>query len=451
MRQNALKYLVAFLFLSIAAVACSSSSDVAPLDEGDNTLESSAGEEVPTTVDLEAPVDPENIRQLTGTLTGLPIEGEQLTCMVANTEGDTQLTALFNGFQAQGFEFSPEAFTALTVNVHECVDPIVLSGSLIALSGGVGDAADFTSCVAARLSDEQTGDLAYTGLSALGVNFPVPEGAQEITIDAASSCIGNESLAAQFAAAREQASGFTEEVDLDCLNDGLDDEFTQAFWRGAVTQTPTTNDLEPLIEGCSSGFDSGLAQELPADFVAFSGEGALAGVDPSVRNNVYTEPPEFMLEDGVDYQAILTTTDGEILIDLYEDAAPITVNSFVALARDGFYDQTSFHRVLDGFMAQAGDPTATGSGGPGFSFDDEESGLTPINARGLLAMANSGPNTNGSQFFITLAAADWLDGLHTVFGEVLEGDDVLGQVDLRDPAAPTSRGETIISIEITEN
>ena len=132
MRQNALKHLAAFLFLSIAAVACSSSSDVAPLDEGDTTLESSAGEEVPTTVDLEAPVDPENIRQLTGTLTGLPIEGEQLTCMVTNTEGDTQLTALFNGFQAQGFEFSPEAFTALTVNVHDCVDPIVLSGTLIA-------------------------------------------------------------------------------------------------------------------------------------------------------------------------------------------------------------------------------------------------------------------------------------------------------------------------------
>ena len=371
--------------------------------------------------------------------------------MVENTDGDTQLTALFNGFQDQGFEFSPEAFTALTVNVHECVDPIVLSGTLIALSGGVGDAAAFTSCVAAELSNDQTGDLAYTGLAALGVNFPVPEGAQEITIETASNCIGEDALAAQFAAAREQASGFTEEVDLDCLTAELDESFTEAFWRGAVTLTPTTDDLEPLIEGCSSGFDSGLAQELPADFVAYAGEGALAAVDPSVRNGVYTEPPEFMLEDGVDYQAILTTTDGEILIDLYEDAAPITVNSFVALARDGFYDQTRFHRVLAGFMAQAGDPTATGAGGPGFSFDDEESGLTPIDARGLLAMANSGPDTNGSQFFITLDAANWLDGLHTVFGEVVEGDDVLGQVDLRDPELPTSRGETLISVEILEN
>ena len=102
-------------------------------------------------------------------------------------------------------------------------------------------------------------------------------------------------------------------------------------------------------------------------------------------------------------------------------------------------------------MAQGGDPTNTGSGGPGFSFDDEESALTPIDRRGLLAMANSGANTNGSQFFITFDQATHLTGLHAVFGEVLEGDDVLAQIELRDPNNPSSRGEELLSVEIVEN
>ena len=101
-------------------------------------------------------------------------------------------------------------------------------------------------------------------------------------------------------------------------------------------------------------------------------------------------------------------------------------------------------------MAQGGDPTATGSGGPGFNFDDEPAALTSIDRRGLLAMANAGPNTNGSQFFITFEPATFLDGLHAVFGEVIDGDDVLSQIDLRDPAAPTTRGESLVSVEILE-
>ena len=138
------------------------------------------------------------------------------------------------------------------------------------------------------------------------------------------------------------------------------------------------------------------------------------------------------------------------MIDLFEETAPVTVNSFVALARDGYYDGTVFHRVLEGFMAQAGDPTGTGTGGPGYSFADEDTALTAIDRRGLLAMANSGPDTNGSQFFITFEPADFLTGLHAVFGEVIDGDDVLAEVDLRDPDAPTTRGEQLLSITIVE-
>lgn len=393
---------------------------------------------------------PESVESLANSLTGVTVTDEQLDCMVANADGDTQLGAVYNGFDQPGFQLSPEGFTALTVNIHDCMNSIELAVSLIALSGGVGDTGAFTTCVDGRLANETTGDLAYTGLAALLVQFPVPEGAQEITIEAASECIDSESLTNQLSAAREQASGFADAVDRECVADGLSDDFVESFWRGAITASATSDDLEPLLAGCTTEYDSGLAQELPVDFTPFQGDGALAAVDPSVRDGLYTEPPETILEDGVDYQALFSTADGEILIDLYEETAPITVNNFVALARDGYYDQTNFHRVIDGFMAQAGDPTNTGGGGPGYSFADEESGLTPVDRRGLLAMANSGPDTNGSQFFITLDAATWLDGLHTVFGEVVEGDDVLGQIDLRDPAAPTTRGESIISVEIIE-
>ncbi len=462
MPQNALSRLFALLIVfSLAAVACSSSesSDDTSATDTDGTTETdtdtdvdgNAGDDAAESPSLDGPVDPESVRELASRLTGLTVEGEELTCLVSNADDDTALTAVFNGWQQQTFQFTPEAFTALTVNVHECVDPVVLSGSLVTLAGGGSDPGAFTGCITNELSAEQTGDLAYAGLAALQVGFAVPEGAQDATVAATSKCIGKDVLANQLASAREQQSGFEVEVDRECVIDGLDDSFSESFWEGIIRgEGDTEADIEPLLEDCTSSFDSGLPKEIPDDFAAFAGEGVLAEIDPATRNGVYSEAPPTVIEDGVDYQAIFTTTDGEILVDLYEDTAPITVNSFVALARDGYYDMTRFHRVLEGFMAQAGDPTGTGSGGPGFQFDDEESGLTPVDRRGLLAMANSGPNTNGSQFFITLDAASWLDGLHTVFGEVVEGDDVLSEVDLRNPEAPTNRGEQLISVVIVE-
>ncbi|HCR71097.1 MAG TPA: peptidylprolyl isomerase [Anaerolineae bacterium] len=141
---------------------------------------------------------------------------------------------------------------------------------------------------------------------------------------------------------------------------------------------------------------------------------------------------------------------GEFKIQLFADKAPITVNNFVFLAREGFYDGTTFHRVLDGFMAQGGDPTGTGAGGPGYSFEDEFSDLT-FDREGLLAMANSGPNTNGSQFFITYAPTPHLNNLHTIFGQVIEGMDVVNALTRRDPnTAPDFEGDAIATITITE-
>jgi cyclophilin family peptidyl-prolyl cis-trans isomerase len=125
--------------------------------------------------------------------------------------------------------------------------------------------------------------------------------------------------------------------------------------------------------------------------------------------------------------ATLETNHGSIGVKLFDEDAPKTVENFVKLARDGFYDGVVFHRVIENFMIQGGDPTGTGMGGPGYQFEDE------INARpvrrGALAMANSGPNTNGSQFFIVTAeACPWLDGLHTVFGQVTSGMDVVDAI-----------------------
>ncbi|WP_027460269.1 peptidylprolyl isomerase [Deinococcus murrayi] len=139
----------------------------------------------------------------------------------------------------------------------------------------------------------------------------------------------------------------------------------------------------------------------------------------------YKSEPEFALEDGKDYYALIDTTKGQILADLYEQETPVTVNNFVTLARNHYYDGIKFHRVIDGFMAQTGDPTGTGSGGPGYQFADEFRTDLTFDAAGILAMANSGPATNGSQFFITFAPTDFLNGRHTIFGKVVQGEDVL--------------------------
>ncbi len=141
---------------------------------------------------------------------------------------------------------------------------------------------------------------------------------------------------------------------------------------------------------------------------------------------------------------------GTFVIQLFPDKAPITVDNFVKLARQGFYDGTTFHRVLDGFMAQGGDPTGTGSGGPGYQFQNEDSDLT-FDKAGVVAMANAGRDTNGSQFFITFGPADFLNGGYTIFGQVIEGMDVVNNITRRDPdQVPDFEGDAILTVTITE-
>ena len=141
------------------------------------------------------------------------------------------------------------------------------------------------------------------------------------------------------------------------------------------------------------------------------------------------------------YTATFNTSRGEIVCELYAKDAPKTVNNFVFLAREKFYDGTVFHRVIENFMVQGGDPTGTGRGGPGYKFEDETRNSPHKHQVGSLSMANAGPNTNGSQFFITHVVTNWLDGKHTVFGKVTKGQDVVNAV---------QQGDTLNSVSISE-
>ncbi len=164
----------------------------------------------------------------------------------------------------------------------------------------------------------------------------------------------------------------------------------------------------------------------------------------------YASPPAMTIDPAKVYTATINTDKGDIVIELFADKAPHTVNNFVFLARDGFYDGVIFHRVIAHFMAQGGDPTGTGTGGPGYTFKDEFHPSLRHSGPGILSMANAGPNTNGSQFFLTHAATPWLDGKHSVFGKVTKGMDVLLAIPPRDPQNAKSPAIAIRSITITE-
>ncbi|MBI3159962.1 MAG: peptidylprolyl isomerase [Chloroflexi bacterium] len=141
------------------------------------------------------------------------------------------------------------------------------------------------------------------------------------------------------------------------------------------------------------------------------------------------------------YHAVMNTAAGDLKLRLFAAQVPKTVNNFVFLARQGFYNDTTFHRVIENFMAQGGDPTGTGRGGPGYKFEDEFDPALKHSGRGTLSMANAGPNTNGSQFFITHLDTPWLDGKHAVFGELVEGEDSLMAIE---------NGTRLISVTILE-
>lgn len=169
-----------------------------------------------------------------------------------------------------------------------------------------------------------------------------------------------------------------------------------------------------------------------------------------MAQKTYDQPPEMALKPGYEYFANVVTGSGLVKVRLFAEEAPETVNNFVFLARDGYFGGTTFHRVIKDFMVQGGDPTGTGTGGPGYRIADEFHENLKHDRPGILSMANAGPNTGGSQFFITHVATPWLDGRHAVFGEVVEGMEVVNAIPERDPQRAREPGETIERVEIEE-
>jgi len=155
----------------------------------------------------------------------------------------------------------------------------------------------------------------------------------------------------------------------------------------------------------------------------------------------WKNPPEMQIDPVKAYKAVIETNKGVIELELYPQHAPKTVNNFVFLAREGFYDNVSFHRVISDFVIQGGDPTGTGRGGPGYKFEDELKGNPLKHETGMISMANSGPDTNGSQFFITHSPQPHLNGRHTVFGKVENGQDVVNAI---------QQGDTMLNVTIHE-
>jgi cyclophilin family peptidyl-prolyl cis-trans isomerase len=165
----------------------------------------------------------------------------------------------------------------------------------------------------------------------------------------------------------------------------------------------------------------------------------------------YASPPQMTIDPKKKYTATLVTPMGNVVIELFADKAPKTVNNFVFLAREGYYDGVTFHRVIKGFMAQGGDPTGSGRGGPGYMFADEFHPQLRHNGPGILSMANAGANTNGSQFFITHGPTPHLDNKHTVFGKVVQGMDVVLKIPERDPGRAREPGLAMTRVEIAES
>ena len=179
-------------------------------------------------------------------------------------------------------------------------------------------------------------------------------------------------------------------------------------------------------------------------------ERPLADMTPETRNNYFNTPPDMVIDPTKDYQAVIRTEKGDVTIDLFEKDTPATVNNFVVLSRLGYYDDTIFFRVITDTVVQGGDPTGLGAGGPGYAFDDEIVETLSFDKPGVVAMFNNGPDTNGSQFFITLAETPWLNGKYVIFGQVIEGLDVLQQLEERDPKTATGPGVKVLRIDILE-
>ena len=403
----------------------------------------------------DAPADPATtVQGFVRSRFNIDPDVEAIGCIVAQSTEDPNLEAALQSPAVAVGEVDDTQMRALTVAMNGCVPTLSLADWAIAAIGPQGDVLETgPPCLSERFDDGATGDLTFYNFTALTYQYRLDPDGIDPLVDSLTACAPITSLSDFFASQAEQASGFETLIDRDCLNEALSPtEVSRGFWDTFVTgQNPPVSFITDYTDQCVDTSESVLAEAVPDDFVPWAGTGALASVRPSARAGIYSAPPPMTIDASGSYEAVVTTGGGEVRIRLFADTAPVTVNNFVNLARDGYFDGTVFHRVLDEFMAQGGDPTGTGTGGPGYQFEDEVDGGPALDRAGLLAMANSGPATNGSQFFITFVPTEWLTGNHTVFGEVTSGMEIVNAIERRDPASPTSRGQVIESITIIES
>jgi len=484
MTSRVRRILFTLLVLALAASACSSSGDDAAQVDADDTDTAEAsptaaaepGDSTAEPTTIPVPADDTAADAAVAGLDGdAPAEGDDadpgttaqtfvrarfnidpdpawVSCMVAQTGRDSDLEAALDSPAVALGEVDDTQLRALTFAMNGCIDTLSLADWATQAIGPQGDVEETAPPCLVERFDAEDGDTVFYNFAALTYQYRLEPDGIDGLVDALATCAPITSLSGFFANQAEQATGSVQFVDLDCLNELLSpDEVSREFWDVFVAGgVPPVDFITPFTDQCLTDPEiDERAATVPTDFVAWSGTGELAAVAPNSRAGIYDAPPPQTLDAGADYEAVLATGGGEIRIRLYADTAPVTVNNFVSLARDGYYDGTIFHRVIEDFMAQGGDPTGTGSGGPGYQFQDEFDGGPALDRKGLLAMANSGANTNGSQFFITFVPTDYLTGSHTVFGEVIEGIEIVDTIQLRDPAVP-GPAQTLDSVTIIE-
>ena len=390
--------------------------------------------------------------QIAQSLLGEPLTETDQSCLFTAATDNAEFAEAISAVLDQNASLTPTYFKSLITSVRDCVGQQRMSDA-IALGLSLNEQnPELSECLNDAFVNDPSED-AFLGMAAITAGIPVPSDVAPQTIDTLNSCVSIDVIANQLALQYEQLQSFQKAVDQECLVNELNAyPGIENFWEAAfVTQdVQQLEGISQLVELCEEPLFADFLQEIPDSFVPWSGQRTLAAVSPLLRNNLYLSPPPNALDDGTQYEATLVTSDGSMTFELYADEAPLAVNNFVSLSRDGFYDGLTFHRVLEGFMAQGGDPTGVGTGSPGYRFEDEVDPNLIFDSRGILAMANSGPDTNGSQFFITFVPTPHLDGNYTIFGKLIEGDTVLSAINLRDPANPDNKGQEILEIQIQE-
>jgi len=449
MASNISKFLASVSVILLLITAACGGSDT--MEEEASQNESTQTEATPDP-NLTLPAEVVFAAQIAQSLLGEPLTETDQSCLFTAATDNDEFAEAISAVLDQNASLTPTYFKSLITSVRDCVGQQRMSDA-IALGLSLNEQnPELSECLNDAFVNDPSED-AFLGMAAITAGIAVPPDVAPQTIDTLNSCVSIDVIANQLALQYEQLQSFQKAVNQECLVDELNAyPGIENFWEAAFV-TRNVQQLEgisQLVELCEEPLFADFLQEIPDSFVPWSGQRTLAAVSPLLRNNLYMSPPPNALDDDTQYEAMIVTSDGSMTFELYANEAPLAVNNFISLSRDGFYDGLTFHRVLEGFMAQGGDPTGVGTGSPGYRFEDEVDPNLIFDSRGILAMANSGPDTNGSQFFITLVSTPHLDGNYTIFGKLIEGDTVLSAINLRDPANPDNRGQKILEIQIQE-